>query len=348
MANNYTNNDTIMGYITNVSNENKKKKYFVKFTMLAENDQIIDGWVFNGVGGILSTPVGIALHNSLKNKTGVKLWGSLENNNGTSTFRMQSWSKHQIVNLNFYLQTPVNNITSIKNALQENDLNTIRVSVIDIRPSESYTVQGIPRTSTFVLIGDATTTCYLLVTDLTTGLLELEKSYDISKTRKKFYNDSYVLSTTIDTYISPSNTIVTPNVDDVARTINMNLNDTKTITTTINEVGEIRRLYNCSTCLGDLNQVQNAAALLHCEKCHRHILKSNLVLHISTTIVLKNGEEKIILAVNDQVFHQLLEIIGININMVDTDIIIGMMSNGNLIFEYSELRKELAAIRRSN
>ncbi|CAM2727335.1 unnamed protein product [Rotaria socialis] len=82
MANNYTNNDTIMGYITNVSNENKKKKYFVKFTMLAENDQIIDGWVFNGVGGILSTPVGIALHNSLKNKTGVKLWGSLENNNG--------------------------------------------------------------------------------------------------------------------------------------------------------------------------------------------------------------------------------------------------------------------------
>ncbi|CAM4986826.1 unnamed protein product, partial [Rotaria socialis] len=304
MANNYTNNDTIMGYITNVSNENKKKKYFVKFTMLAENDQIIDGWVFNGVGGILSTPVGIALHNSLKNKTGVKLWGSLENNNGTSTFRMQSWSKHQIVNLNFYLQTPVNNITSIKNALQGNDLNTIRVSVIDIRPSESYTVQGIPRTSTFVLIGDATTTCYLL--------------------------------------------IVTPNVDDVARTINMNLNDTKTITTTINEVGEIRRLYNCSTCLGDLNQVQNAAALLHCEKCHRHILKSNLVLHISTTIVLKNGEEKIILAVNDQVFHQLLEIIGININMVDTDIIIGMMSNGNLIFEYSELRKELAAIRRSN
>ncbi|CAF4491555.1 unnamed protein product [Rotaria socialis] len=304
MANNYTNNDTIMGYITNVSNENKKKKYFVKFTMLAENDQIIDGWVFNGVGGILSTPVGIALHNSLKNKTGVKLWGSLENNNGTSTFRMQSWSKHQIVNLNFYLQTPVNNITSIKNALQGNDLNTIRVSVIDIRPSESYTVQGIPRTSTFVLIGDATTTCYLF--------------------------------------------IVTPNVDDVARTINMNLNDTKTITTTINEVGEIRRLYNCSTCLGDLNQVQNAAALLHCEKCHRHILKSNLVLHISTTIVLKNGEEKIILAVNDQVFHQLLEIIGININMVDTDIIIGMMSNGNLIFEYSELRKELAAIRRSN
>ncbi|CAM4987064.1 unnamed protein product [Rotaria socialis] len=122
MANNYTNNDTIMGYITNVSNENKKKKYFVKFTMLAENDQIIDGWVFNGVGGILSTPLGIALHNSLKNKTGVKLWGSLENNN-------------------------------------------------DIRPSESYTVQGIPRTSTFVLIGDATTTCYLLVTDLTTGLL---------------------------------------------------------------------------------------------------------------------------------------------------------------------------------
>ncbi|CAF4559364.1 unnamed protein product, partial [Rotaria socialis] len=100
------------------------------------------------------------------------------------------------------------------------------------------------------------------------------------------------------------------------------------------------------TCQGDLNQVQNAAALLYCEKCHRHILKSNLVLHITTTIVLKNGEEKIILAVNDRVFHQLLEIIGITINMFDTDIIIAMMSTGNLIFEYSELRKELSQIRK--
>ncbi|CAF4559416.1 unnamed protein product, partial [Rotaria socialis] len=57
-------------------------------------------------------------------------------------------------------------------------------------------------------------------------------------------------------------------------------------------------------------------------------------------------EEKIILAVNDQVFHQLLEIIGITINMLDTDIIIAMMSTGNLIFEYSELRKELSEIRK--
>ncbi|CAF3386152.1 unnamed protein product, partial [Rotaria socialis] len=178
---------------------------------------------------------------------------------------------------------------------------------IDIRASENYTAQGIPRTSTFVLIGDETATCYLLATDLSTGLLQVEKSYDITKTRKKFYNDSYVLSTTIDTRISQSNIIVTPNVDDVAKTINMNLNDTKTITTTINEVGEIRRLYNCSTC---------------------------------------QGEEKIILAVNDQVFHQLLEIIGITINMLDTDIIIAMMSTGNLIFEYSELRKELSEIRK--
>ena len=82
MSNNYSSNDCISGCITNVSNENKKKKYFIKFTMESENNEIIDGWVFSSISGILTTPLGIALRNSLTNKSGIKLWGSLEQNEG--------------------------------------------------------------------------------------------------------------------------------------------------------------------------------------------------------------------------------------------------------------------------
>ncbi|CAF1331231.1 unnamed protein product [Rotaria sordida] len=276
MNNNYANNDCIMGYITNVSNENKNKKYFIKFTMSSENDEIIDGWVFSSVGGILSTPLGVALANSLKNKSGIKLWGSLDNNNGSSTFRMQSWSKYQMVNLNFDLQLPSNNILSIKNALMSTELNTIRVCIIDIRPSENFISQGISRTSTFVLIGDQTGTTYLIAIDLPPGILQVEKTYDITKVYKNFFNGSFLLSTTIDTHISSSNTV-------------SKINEKRTITTSISEVGEIRRSYSCLTCHGDLNEVKNAAALLYCEKCRRHILKVNVTQHISTTLVLKNG-----------------------------------------------------------
>ncbi|CAF3286753.1 unnamed protein product, partial [Rotaria sp. Silwood2] len=139
-----------------------------------------------------------------------------------------SWSKYYSINLNFYLQTSSNNIISIIDALTSNELTTIRVSVIYIRPSENYTSKGIPRTSTFILIEDQTATCYLSAIDL-----------------------------------SP-------------------------------------------------------------------------------------GEEKIILLVNDQIFYQLLNIIGVTINMADTDIVFAMMSSTNLIFEYSELRKELLAVTKSN
>jgi len=55
------------------------------------------------------------------------------------------------------------------------------------------------------------------------------------------------------------------------------------------EAGEVQRSSTCSTCNGDLSEVIAAAALLHCEKCHRHILRINVVQHTSTTIVLKNG-----------------------------------------------------------
>lgn len=85
--NTYGNNDTVMGYITNVSNENKKRKYFIKFTMSSENNTTIDGWVFSSVAGILTAPLGIALSNSLKNKTGIKLYGILENTNGKCNYR---------------------------------------------------------------------------------------------------------------------------------------------------------------------------------------------------------------------------------------------------------------------
>ncbi|CAF1287221.1 unnamed protein product [Rotaria sordida] len=312
--------------------------------MSSENDEIIDGWVFSSVGGILSTPLGVALANSLKNKSGIKLWSSLDNNNGSSTFRMQSWSKYQMVNLNFDLQLPSNNILSIKNALMSTELNTIRVSIIDIRPSENFISQGISRTSTFVLIGDQTGTTYLIATDLPSDILQVEKTYDITKVHKKIFNGSFLLSTTIDTHISSSNTTIIPDINDVAETMNINLSEKRTITTSISEVGEIRRSYSCLTCHGDLNEVKNVAALLYCEKCRRHILKVNVTQHISTTLVLKNDQEKIILFVNDQMLHQLLEIIGLNINMIDMDIAIGMMSCGNSILEYSELRKELLGI----
>jgi hypothetical protein len=86
MANNQRNNDFIIGQITNVSNENKKKKFFVKFTLITPEHQIIDGWIFSSTCGILSTPLGQALKHSMSTKSGIKLWGSLEQNESTYTY----------------------------------------------------------------------------------------------------------------------------------------------------------------------------------------------------------------------------------------------------------------------
>jgi hypothetical protein len=71
--------------------------------------------------------------------------------------------------------------------------------------------------------------------------------------------------------------------------MSINLTDNKTITTTVSEVGEIRRLSGCSTCMDELSEVVSAAALLSCIKCHRHVLKKNVVQHVSSSIVLKTG-----------------------------------------------------------
>ena len=80
---NQKNNDLIIGQITNLSNENKKNKYFVKFTLITQEQHIIDGWVFSGTSGILTTPLGLAMTHSMKTNSGIKLWGSLERTDST-------------------------------------------------------------------------------------------------------------------------------------------------------------------------------------------------------------------------------------------------------------------------
>lgn len=76
-------NDSIVGYITNLSKENKKNKFYLKFSMQSRNEQVIDGWIFSNTSGILSTPLGNALTDSLKNHSGLRLWGTLEEDKGT-------------------------------------------------------------------------------------------------------------------------------------------------------------------------------------------------------------------------------------------------------------------------
>ena len=74
--------DSIVGYITNISNENKKTKFYLKFSMQTKNEQIIDEWIFSNTAGILSTPLGTALTESLNNHSGLQLQGALENDKG--------------------------------------------------------------------------------------------------------------------------------------------------------------------------------------------------------------------------------------------------------------------------
>jgi hypothetical protein len=123
------------------------------------------------------------------------------------TFRMQSWSKYQSINVDFHIQTPLNETLFIRDSLMTTDLNSIKVSVIGIRPSESFESQGITRTYTFVLIGDETGTTYLVAIDLPREALKEEYTYDITKVRRKSFNGTSILSTSIDTHISLSNSV---------------------------------------------------------------------------------------------------------------------------------------------
>ena len=122
---------------------------------------------------------------------------------------MQSWSKYQTINLNIQLSTTPYDITSIKDALTTPDLTTIRVYIIDIRPQEKYFKNGIERTSTFVLVGDETGTSFLACTDLKSDTIQIQKTYEISKIRKKIFNNLPILTTTIDTSICLSTSVKT-------------------------------------------------------------------------------------------------------------------------------------------
>jgi hypothetical protein len=75
----------------------------------------------------------------------------------------------------------------------------------------------------------------------------------------------------------------------VANTLALDLSDQKIIISSIEEVGTITRSNGCSTCKGDLTDVNGAAALLYCQKCQRHSLKKNMTNDISTTVSIKNG-----------------------------------------------------------
>lgn len=94
MANNQRNNDFVIGQITNVSNKNNNKKFFVKFTLITSKHQIIDGWIFNSTSGILSTESRQALTHTLKTKSGIKLWDFLEQNESTYIYLINIITVH--------------------------------------------------------------------------------------------------------------------------------------------------------------------------------------------------------------------------------------------------------------
>ncbi|CAF1381224.1 unnamed protein product [Rotaria sordida] len=266
-------NESIVGYVCNISNEHKKKKFYVKFTMQSENNRQIDGWIFSGVSGILITSLGVALTNSMKNHTGLRIWGKVEEDNG-----------------------------------------------------------------------DESGTAYLATTDLAPNTFLTEHSYDLTHVRRKMFNGVPILSTTINTNISSSSIPVTADVSEVTTTLAIDLSDKKTIISSIEEVGTITRSNGCSTCKGDLTDVNGAAALVYCQKCQRHSLKKNIAHNISTTIAIKDGEEKIVLWVGGRILEQLLIHVGLLVTASDTEIAMALLSDISLRFEYSVLCKELITI----
>jgi hypothetical protein len=120
---------------------------------------------------------------------------------------MQTFSRFQTVNLNHALEIPTNEIAQIRQALSTNDLVTIRCSVLQINPPVQYNDNGLQKTLSFILIGDDSTTTYLMMIDPKPDVVQLEKVYEISKIKKKTINGSMILSTTIDTSIQLSNVV---------------------------------------------------------------------------------------------------------------------------------------------
>ncbi|CAF3485756.1 unnamed protein product [Rotaria socialis] len=310
--------------------------------MLSENNLIIDGWIFSNNPGILSSPLGIALSNSYKNQTGLRLWGSLEQVDGSSIFRMQSWNQFQSANPSFSIDLRNNEVVLLRDALISTETSTIEISIIDIRPTYEYEVQNTTKTTTFVLIGDATCTSYLMINDLKPDTICTEKTYVLTKVRSKKFNGSIILSTTIDTNISISMNEILPDISNIGTTLELDLNDNKTITTRIDEITDIHRMTACVTCKGDLVDVMGTTTLVYCGKCHRHSLKKNLSRNISTTIVIQI--EKHTLRASDLVLNELLTLVGASVDDTDTDIAAAVLSYGNIFIQYSELRKQILLV----
>lgn len=122
-------------------------------------------------------------------------------------FKTQSWSKFEKANPGFLFQTSTNNHMTIRDALMSMEPCSIRVFIIDIRPAQEFQKHTVTHTNTFVVIGDASGTAYLVTTDLTPNTLKIDQTYDLTQVRRKMFNGVPILSTTINSHISPSLTV---------------------------------------------------------------------------------------------------------------------------------------------
>ncbi|CAF1321666.1 unnamed protein product [Rotaria sordida] len=229
----------------------------------------------------------------------------------------------------------------LRDALMSTETSTIQVSIIDIRPSYQHENQNMTKTATSILIGDTSSTDYLVVIDLKSDTIDMDKTYVTSEVKSKQFNGFTIMCTTIDTNISSSTIDVIPNISDVSTTLAIDLTDHKTITTTIGETRNIQRTHACLTCKDDLVDVIGTSNLAYCSKYHRHSFKKNIRRNISTTFVVPIGEEKYTLWPSDLVLDQLLTLVGVSAASTDTDIALTVLSYGNISIQYSELRKEI-------
>ena len=73
------------------------------------------------------------------------------------------------------------------------------------------------------------------------------------------------------------------------------------------------------------------------------LLSSQMNIYLINNIIL--DDQNIILFVNDQLYKKLIEIIGVNSMIIDTDIIIALISHSNLIYTYNEINKQLLDVK---
>ncbi|CAF4051634.1 unnamed protein product, partial [Adineta steineri] len=250
----------------------------------------------------------------------------------------------QVVNPRFAFDTPADDVLCIRDALTCTELCSVHVFIIDIRPSELFQKQEILHTNTFIIIGDESGTCFFVATDLGTNILAVEQTYNIKQLRRKFFNGMPILTSTINSNITLSNSSVTADLTNINHILNLDLSDKKSIITTIEEIGALNRSNTCSTCKDTLTSVDGAAALVYCQKCKRHSLKKNINYDISTSLSIKQNQEKIMLWASGSVVEQLLQVVDLTPSATDTEIAIALLSNIELRLEYSELRKELISV----